>query len=206
MQLLRQKGGSNLFIAIDQQKSRNTTPLQAHIAFIMPCFKGIGSRHKSGTRNNEGMQGRNPRDNRCFNWNNCHSKRNKLSLTVIYISPPLDNLVINPYQLSSVCQQSSSSSQNTPRNNRCYTSKESNSKINDFPSLVIPVPPTLNDSVINPTHLSLVRQQSSSSSHNTTRDIAEVTLWRAVFLCRCKLRHINHASINIATSIIGRHK
>ena len=35
---------------------------------------------------------------------------------------------------------------------------------------MIPVPTPLNDSVINPTHLSLVCQQSYISSHNTTPD------------------------------------
>ena len=36
---------------------------------------------------------------------------------------------------------------------------------------MIPVPTPLNDSVINPTQLSLVCQQSSRSSHNTTHDL-----------------------------------
>ena len=40
------------------------TPPQNHIAFIMPSFKGIGSRHKSGTGNNQGRQQTTPRDNR----------------------------------------------------------------------------------------------------------------------------------------------
>ena len=90
---------------------------------------------------------------------------------MIYVSPPLNNSVINTYQLYLVRQQSSSSSHNTPRNNRCFNIKDSNSKRNDLQSLVKPVHPTLNDSVINPTQLSLFCQQSSSSSHNTTHEL-----------------------------------
>ena len=91
-----------------------------------------------------------------------------MSLPVIYVSPPLNNSVINKYQLYSVCQQSSRSSQNTSRDIRCFNIKYSNSKINEFPSPVIPVPPPLNDSVINPTQMSSVCQQSSRYSQNTT--------------------------------------
>ena len=40
-----------------------------------------------------------------------------------------------------------------------------------MPSPVIPVPPLLNDSFINPTQLSSARQQSSRSSHNTTHEL-----------------------------------
>ena len=54
------------------------------------------------------------------------------------------------------------------RDNWCFNCKYSHSKSNEFSSLVIPVPPPLNDSFINPPRLSLVRQQSSSSSQNTT--------------------------------------
>ena len=158
-------------MAIDKQNNSHTTPPQTHIAFIMPRPKGIGSRHKSGTGNNQGRQRTTPRDNRCFNHNDCHSKINKLSLPVISVSLPLNNSVINPPQLSSVCQQSSSSSQNTPRDNRCFNSKDSNSKSNYFPSPVIYVPPPFNDSVINPTQMSLVHQQSYRSSHNTTHEL-----------------------------------
>ena len=137
----------------------------------MPRPKGIGSCHKTGTGKNQGRQRTNTCDNRCFNCNDCHSKRNKLSLLVIYVPPPLNNSFINPHQLSSVRQHSSSSSHNTPLDNRCFNSKDSDSKINDFPSPVIPVPPTLNDSVINPTQLSSVRQQPSRSPHNTTHEL-----------------------------------
>ena len=49
MQLLRQKFVSHLLMAIDKQNNRHTTPPETHIEFIMPRFKGIGSRHKSGT-------------------------------------------------------------------------------------------------------------------------------------------------------------
>ena len=68
--------------------------------------------------------------------------------TVVPLPTQLNNPVINPLQLSLACQQSSNSSQDIPRDNRCFNSKDSNSKINDLSSLVIPVPPSLNDSVI----------------------------------------------------------
>ena len=82
--------------------------------------------------------------------NDCHPKSIKMSLPVIYVSLPLNNSVINPPQLSLVCQHS---------------------KSNEFSSLVIPLLPPWNDPFINPTQLSSVRQQSSSSSHNTTHDL-----------------------------------
>ena len=87
---------------------------------------------------------------------------------MISVSPTLNNSVVNPPQLSSVCQQSSSSSHNNPHDNRCFNRKESNSKSNDLSSMVIPVPPPLNGSVVNPPQLSSIRQQWSSYSHNTT--------------------------------------
>ena len=93
-----QKIGSHLFLAINKQNNMHTTPLQTHISFIMPRPKGIGSCHT--------------RDNRCFNCKYCHSKSNALSSLVIPVPPSLNDLVINPPQLSSVRQQSSSSSQN----------------------------------------------------------------------------------------------
>ena len=154
-----------------KQNNRHTTPLKTHIAFIMPRFKGIGSRHKNGTWNNQGRQRNIPRDNLCFICNDCHSKSNDLSSPVIYVSPPLNNSVINPSQLSSVFQQSSSSSHNTPRDNRCFNINDSNSKSNELPSPVIHVTYPLNDSSINPTQLSLVRQQSSRYSYNTTHEL-----------------------------------
>ena len=54
-----------------------------------------------------------------------------MSLPVISVSLPLNNLVINPPQLSSVCQQSSSSSHNSPHDNKCLDSNHVNSKSND---------------------------------------------------------------------------
>ena len=94
-----------------------------------------------------------------------------MSLPVVYVSPPLNNSVINPSQMSSVRQQSSSSSHFTPCDSRCFNSKDSNSNSNDLPSPVIPVPTTFNDSVINPPHISSVGKQSSSSSHKTTHEL-----------------------------------
>ena len=90
---------------------------------------------------------------------------------MISVFPQFNNVFINPSQLSSIRQQSFKSSHNTPRDNRCFNIKDSNSKRNEFPSPVIPVPPTLNDSVINRTHLSSVRKQSSRSSHNSTHEL-----------------------------------
>ena len=170
MQFSRQKVGSHFLIATDKQNNRHTISPKNHIVFIMPRPKGIVSRHKIGTCNNKGRQRTTPCDNRCFNRNYCHSKINGMSLPVISVSPPLNNPVINPSQLSSVRQQSSSSSHNTPCDNWCFNRKYSNSKINYFPSLVIPVPPPLNDSGIHPNQRSLVCQKSPSSLHNTTHD------------------------------------
>ena len=91
MQLLRQTIGSHLFLVINKQNNRHTTPPQTHIAFIMPRPKGIGSCHKSGTGNNQGKQKTTPRDNRCFNRKDSYSNRNKLSSPVIPVTPPLNN-------------------------------------------------------------------------------------------------------------------
>ena len=52
-------------------------------------------------------------------------------LPMIYVSLPLKNLVINPPHLSSVCQQSSKSSHNSPRDNKCLDRNHINSKSND---------------------------------------------------------------------------
>ena len=168
--LWRQNFGSHILMAINKQSNRHTTPTKTHIAFIMPPFKDIGSCHKSGTGNNQSGQQTTPRDNRWFNRKNCHSKSNKLSLPVISLPLPLNNSVINPYQLPSVREQSSISSHFTPCDNRCFNSKDSNSKSNELPSPVIPVPNPFNYLVINPPQLSSVRQQSFSSSHNTTHE------------------------------------
>ena len=156
-------------MAIDKQNYRHTISPKHYIVFIVPRPMGIGSCHKSGTGNNQGSQQMNPCNNRCFNPNNCHSKSNKLSLPVIYVSPQLNNSVINPSQLSSVRQQPYRSSHFTPCDKWFFNSNYSNSKSNDFPSPMIPVPPLLNYSVNNPTRLSSDYQQSSSSSHNTTQ-------------------------------------
>ena len=158
-------------MVINKQNNRHTISPQTHIVFIMPCPKGISSRHKSGTGKNQGTQQTNPHDNRGFNCNDYHSKSNKLSLPVIYVSPTLNNSVINPYQLSLVCQHSSISSHNTSLDSRCFNIKYSNSKNNELPSPVIPMRPQLNDSIINPTHLSSVCHQSSNSSHITTHEL-----------------------------------
>ena len=90
---------------------------------------------------------------------------------MIYVSLPLNYSVINPPQLSLVFQQSSRSSHNTPHDNQCLNSNHSNSKSNELSSPVISMLPPLNDSVINPTQLYSVIQQSSSSSHNTTHEL-----------------------------------
>ena len=133
--------------------------------------KGIGSCQKSGTGINQGRQRTTPRYNRCFNFKDSHSNTNKFSSPVISVPTSLNNSVINPTQLSSVFQQSPKSSHNTPRDNQCLNSNHSNSNRNELSSPVIPMLPPWNDSVINPTQLSLVRQQSSSSSHNTTHEL-----------------------------------
>ena len=157
-----------LLMVIDKQNNKHTTPPQTPIEFIIPRPKGIVSCHKSGTGDNQGRQWTTPHDNRYFNRIGSQSKSNKFSLPMISVSPPLNNSVINPYQLSSVYQQSSSSSHFNPQDNRCFNSKDSNSNINEFPLPVIPVPTPLNDSVINPYQLSSVCKQSPISSHNTT--------------------------------------
>ena len=122
------------------------------------------------------MRRTNPRHNRGFNRNYCHSKSNDLSLPVIYVSLPLNNSVINPPQLSSVCQQSSRSSYNTPCDNKFLNINHSNSKSNELLSPLIPMLPPWNDPFINPTQLSLVCQQSSSYSHNTTHELQATSI------------------------------
>ena len=93
--------------------------------------KGLGRCHKSGTGNNQDRRQTTPSDNRGFNRNDCHSKSIEMSLLVISVSLPLNNLVINPPQLSSVCQQSSSTSHNSTHDNKCLDSNHINSKSND---------------------------------------------------------------------------
>ena len=119
-------------IAIDKQNIRHTISPQNHILFVMSrSKKGIGRYHKSGTENNQDRRRTTPRNNRGFNRNDCHSKSIKMSLPVISVSLPLNNLVINPPQLYSVCQQSSRSSHNSPRDNKCLDNNHINSKSND---------------------------------------------------------------------------
>ena len=154
-------------MAIDKKNIRHAISPQTHIVFIMPrSKKGLGRCNKNGTGNNQGRRRTTPCDNRGFNRNNCHSKSNKLSLLVISISLSLNNSAINPPQMSSVCQQLSRSSHNTPRDNKCLNSNQISSKSYELSSPVIPMLPLWNDSLINPTQLSLVCQQSSSSSPN----------------------------------------
>ena len=118
-------------MAIDKWNIRHRISLQTHILFVMPrSKKNIGRCHKSGTGNNQGRRQTTPRDNRGFNRNDCHSKSIKMSLPVIYFSLPLNNSVINPPQLSSVCHQSSRSSHNSPHDNECLDGNHINSKSN----------------------------------------------------------------------------
>ena len=115
---------------------------QTHILFLMPrSKKGLGRWQKSGTGNNQSMRRTTPRNNWGFNRNDCHSKSIDMSLPVISLSPPLNILVINPPQLSSVSQQSSRSSHNSTRENECLDSNHIHSKSNEFSSPVIPTLP-----------------------------------------------------------------
>ena len=155
----------------EKKNNWHTTPPQPHIAFIMPRPKSIGICHKSGTGKNQGRKLNTTRYNRWFNCNGSHSKSKDLSLPLISVSPPWNNSVINPSQISSVCQQSYSSSHFTPHDNQCFNIKYINSKRNEFPSPVIHVPPPLNDSVHNPPQLYYICQQSYRSSHKTTYDL-----------------------------------
>ena len=144
-------------MAIDKQNIRHTISPQTHILFVMPrSKKGLGRFNKRVTVNNQGRLRTTPRDNRGFNRNYCHSKINEISLPVISVSLPLNNSVINPPQLSSVCHQSSRSSPNSTRDNKCLDSNHINSKSNELSSPVIPTITPWNDPFINPNQLSLV--------------------------------------------------
>ena len=124
---------SHLIMAIYKQHKRHKISPQTHIVFIVPCYKkGLGRCHKSGTGKNQGRRRTTPRDNRGFNCNNCHSKSKEMSLPVISVSLPLNNSVINPPQLSLVCKQSSRSSPNSPRDNKCLNRNHINSKSNEL--------------------------------------------------------------------------
>ena len=119
-------------MAIDKLNIRHTISPQTHILFVMPrSKKGLGRCHKSGTGKNQGRRWTTPCNNRGFNRNNCHSKSINMSLLVISVSLPFNNSVINPPQLSSVCQLSSRSSHNSPHDNECLDSNHINSKSND---------------------------------------------------------------------------
>ena len=133
-------------MAIDKQNNRHTISPQTHIVFVMPrSKKGLGRCHKNGTEENKGRRRTTPRDNQGFNRNDCHSKSIEMPLLVISVSLPLNNSVINPHQLSSVCQQSSRAAHNTPCYNQCLNRNQSNSKSNDLSSLVIHIILTWND-------------------------------------------------------------
>ena len=112
--------------------------------------KGFGRCHRSGTGNNKGLTRTTTRNIRVYNRNNCHSKSIETSLTAISVNLPLNNSVINPPQMSSVCQHS---------------------KSNELSSTVIPKLPPWNYPFIKPTQLSSVLQKSSSYSPNTTHDL-----------------------------------
>ena len=109
------------------KKNTHTISPQTHIVFIMTrSKKGLGRFQNSGRGNNQGRRRTTPCDYQGFNRNESHSKRNYFSLPVISISLPLNNSVINPPQLSSVFQQSSRSSHNTPRDNQCLNRNHRN--------------------------------------------------------------------------------
>ena len=97
-----------------------------------------------------------------------------MSLPVISVSLPLNTLVINPPQLSLVCQQPSRYPHNSPRDKKFLDSNHINSNSNELSSPVIPTLPPWNDPFINPTQLSSVCQQSSSSSPNTTHELQAI--------------------------------
>ena len=93
--------------------------------------KGLGRCHKSGTGNNQGRPQTTPLDNEGFICKDYHSNSIEMSLPVISVSLPLNNAVINPPQLSSVCHQSSMFSHSSPHENKCLESNHIKSKIKD---------------------------------------------------------------------------
>ena len=93
--------------------------------------KGLGRCHKIGTENNKGRPRTTFRVYRGFIHKDYHSKSIEMSLPVISVSLPLNNSVINPPHLSSVFQQSSSSSHNSPNDKKCLDINHINSKSND---------------------------------------------------------------------------
>ena len=93
--------------------------------------KGLGRCHKSGTGNNQGRPRTTPLDNGGFIHKDYHAKSIEMSLPVIYFSLPLNNVVINLPQLSSVCHLSSRSSHSSPHENECLDRNHIKSKSND---------------------------------------------------------------------------
>ena len=129
-------------MSIDKQNIRHTISPQTHILFLMPrSKKGLWRCHKSGTGNIQGRPRTTVRVYLGFIRKDYHSKIIERSLPVISVSLPLNNLVINPPQLSLFCQQSSRSSPNSPRDNKCLDSNHINSKSNELSSPVIPTLP-----------------------------------------------------------------
>ena len=90
------------FFGHKQQKNSHITPPQTHIAFIMTRPKGIASHQKKEQGTIREGKKVTPRDNRCFNRKENHSKINELSSLVINVTPLLNDSAINPPQLSSV--------------------------------------------------------------------------------------------------------
>ena len=107
-------------MAINKQNNRHKTTPKTHITFIMPRPKGISHCHRSVTGNNQ------------------------LSSPVIPVPTPLNNSDIIPPHLSSVHQQSSSSSHNT--NNELQASSKPGRTSPD-PSNTVPPLSTKNGSL-----------------------------------------------------------
>ena len=78
---------------------------------------------------------------RCFNCKDINSKRNELSSTLIHVTTPLNDSVINPPQMSLVCQQSSRSSPNTTHE---LQASSITGQTSPNPSNTIPPPSTNN--------------------------------------------------------------
>ena len=93
--------------------------------------KGLRRCQKSGTGNNQGRPRTNVHVYRGFIRKDYHSKSIEMSLPVISVSLPLNNAVINPPQLFSVCHKSSRSSHSSPHENECLDINHIKSKSND---------------------------------------------------------------------------
>ena len=117
------------FFAINKQNTMHTTPPQNHIAFIMPRPINIDSHHTY--------------DNQWFHCKYSHSKSNDFSSLVIPVPLPFNYSVINPPQLSSACQQSYSSSENTTPDSQASSIPVCTSA---DPSNTMPPPSTKNGS------------------------------------------------------------